>query len=149
MFNILLRFVICVLIWFRKITRLVHLRLISVFRLLMHLPPSDTSSAFRCIFCPPMRLLPLGFITGNPWVTRRVPAPTPAWNPYPCSWVWVLMGMGMGTRGLCRYPNLGCTCIDAARRGQPSPSRQFTLVDAAGKVKPSPLKCLLHKWLRN
>jgi len=30
MFNILLRFVICVLIWFRKITRLVHLRLINV-----------------------------------------------------------------------------------------------------------------------
>jgi len=29
MFNIFLRFVICVLIWFRKITRLVHLRLIS------------------------------------------------------------------------------------------------------------------------
>jgi len=28
MFNIFLRFVICVLIWFRKITRLVHLRLI-------------------------------------------------------------------------------------------------------------------------
>jgi len=31
MFNIFLRFVICVLIWFRKITRLVHLRLIIVF----------------------------------------------------------------------------------------------------------------------
>jgi len=31
MFNIFLRFVICVLIWFRKITQLVHLRLISGF----------------------------------------------------------------------------------------------------------------------
>jgi len=30
MFNIFLRFVICVLIWFRKITQLVHLRLISM-----------------------------------------------------------------------------------------------------------------------
>ena len=40
--------------------------------------------------------LPVGPVTDNPWVTRRVPAPTPAWNPYPCSQVQVLMGMGMG-----------------------------------------------------
>jgi len=38
----------------------------------------------------------LGHSTGNPWVTQPVPAPTPALNPYPCSWVWVPAAMTHG-----------------------------------------------------
>ncbi|KAH9013866.1 hypothetical protein EDB85DRAFT_1899504 [Lactarius pseudohatsudake] len=34
---------------------------------------------------------------GNPWVTRPLPAPTPAKNPYPGSWVWVPADTGMGS----------------------------------------------------
>ncbi len=47
----------------------------------------------------------LGPIMGNLWVTRWVPAPTPAWNPYPWAQVQVFMDMGMGTCRLCRYQN--------------------------------------------
>ncbi len=38
----------------------------------------------------------LGHDTGNPWVTRPLPAPTPVWHPYPRSRVWVYTGMGVG-----------------------------------------------------
>jgi hypothetical protein len=38
----------------------------------------------------------LGHDMGNPWVTRPLPAPTPAWNRYPCSRVTGLCGYGYG-----------------------------------------------------
>ncbi len=44
----------------------------------------------------------LGFVTGNPQVILPSPAPTPAWNPYLCSWVWV---PHMGTHGLHITPS--------------------------------------------
>jgi len=37
------------------------------------------------------------FVTGNPRVFLGPPAPTPALNPYPQSWVRVYLGTGMGT----------------------------------------------------
>ncbi len=39
----------------------------------------------------------VGHDMGNPWVTQPLPAPTPMWNPYPCSRVQVSTGVGMGT----------------------------------------------------
>jgi len=56
MFNIFLRFVICVLIWFRKITRLVHLRLITGFQvrtcsLNRFCPYSNNLNCDRILFC--------------------------------------------------------------------------------------------------
>ena len=65
-------------------------------------------------------------------------------KPVPVSTGTGIDGYGYGYSRVARVPKpgwvwtTGCTCIDAARRGQPSPSRQFTLVNAAGRVKPSP-----------
>jgi len=82
-------------------------------------------------------------------------------NPYLCLQVWVLVGMGMGTRGLrgcqnpCRFePQVPC---ESMRQGGDNPSRhidsrllmrqggrtslshRFLFFDAAGRGQPSPL----------
>ncbi len=46
-----------------------------------------SSSIFRRI---------LVLVTGNPRVFLGPPAPTPTWNLYPCSWVWVLWEFTIG-----------------------------------------------------
>jgi len=66
-------------------------------------------------------LKPIPMLTGTGFDGYGYGYSRVAWVPKP-GWVWTT----------------GCTCIDAAQRGQPSPSRQFTLVDAAGRERPSP-----------
>jgi len=83
-------------------------------------------------------------------------------NLYPCLRVWVLVGMGMGTHGLCgcqnpcrfrpRVPRESTrqggddpsrhidSCLLTRQGGRTSLSRQFLFFDAAGRGQPSPLR---------
>jgi len=73
--------------------------------------------------CTHTRLKPIPVLTGTGFDGYGYGYLQVAWVPKP-GWVWTT----------------GCTCIDTAQRGQPSLSRQFTLVNAAGRVSPS-LSC--------
>ena len=73
----------------------------------------------------------LGPVTGNPWVIRWVPAPTPAWT-RTCAYGYVYSQVTWVPK-LMWVRTTGSTWINATRRGWPLLSHWFVFVDTAGR----------------